>query len=153
MRVGIHSNAGFTLVEVITMAAVIGVMAGLALPSYKEAINKAYDSQLDITYGDAVQSWEVGMQEQDIKYQTGNGVDDTKTLSAGQSSEFLPGFAVVPEHMQLHGTYYRTCLTGFCTKNIFWMRHCKTETNVMRMVFGYNGEVSLQFSYKDGTGC
>lgn len=100
-------NAGFTLIEVMIVVAVIGILAAIAFPSYQEHVRKARRADAQTAMLELAQFME--------RHYTANG----KYLTAANAAPVLP-FTAAPKDGATK--YYDLSFTAAPTANAYTLR-------------------------------
>lgn len=90
-------NAGFTLVELIVVIAILGILAGIAIPVYSGYIKRANDAAVEVELSSILTAAEAANATNTVKIskiEVSNGGAVTVTLASGAAStDFYKTFA------------------------------------------------------------
>ena len=88
-----NSKRGFTLLEMLVVVLIIGILAGIALPQYKKAVQKTKAAQVDVILSTAMKAVneyltvQGGFPTSDYVYFTGNNSASSIEIPGDCSSD------------------------------------------------------------------
>lgn len=147
-----RSERGFTLVELLTIVAIIGVLANLSVNSFIVYRSKAAYSNCQKTVRDVRMSAELGTSDPDnppgaVALYTQNTPGPITGVAA---SNYLRGMAV-PKNMKVRVSYDPTCVVGGCVSSWAELKHCQGTEYIQWIRFGDGTDQLIENIA--GTGC
>lgn len=153
-RKGRYSEeSGFTLVELLTVIAIIGVLASTSVSSYSEYRKVAYHTLAKEMLYNARASLEAGKTEMDT-FGTSTMVSFanlSNTLS-GSAATITPGLQA-DKNMYIYVYHNPTCTAAaICLEDYITIRHCKTQLRTL----WYRYSTGLEYKWEklsSSSGC
>lgn len=113
------SKSGFTLVELIVVIAILGILAGIAVPAYSGYIKKANEAA-DYAQLDAIKT-AVSFASVDKQLKTSNEYKDITSITVSQSGTGVASVTVEPDAAKVETTdienYYKISEFKFKSDN------------------------------------
>lgn len=113
------SKSGFTLVELIVVIAILGILAGIAVPAYSGYIKKANEAA-DYAQLDAIKT-AVSFASVDKQLKTSNEYKDITSITVSQSGTGAASVTVAPDAAKVETTdienYYKISEFKFKSDN------------------------------------
>lgn len=146
-------DSGFTLVELLTVIAIIGVVAGLGLQSFKEYRAKSAYAVAEQTLGDARVALEAALSEPDAAFPfdlTNLSQSAPGPFADANANSLFPGFRV-PKNVKVTVNHDPSCVSGACLSKSVEVRHCTGLDYVTWQRYGDGVEIKLE--HISGSGC
>lgn len=139
------AESGFTLVELLTVVAIIGVLASLGISSFKVYRTSAYYALISQTYGQARTAMEAGINDVDNPPAL---VPLTQQLAAGDiqnngARDLLPALKL-PKDTLFKVSYDPDCSAGGCVREFIEVKHCKGAEYLQWSRLGDGTDVLLE---------
>lgn len=146
-------ESGFTLVELLTVIAIIGIVSGMAVQSFKTYKAKSAYAVAEQTLVDARIALEAALSEPDaiFPFDLANYSQSTPGEFANpNASSLFPGFRI-PRNATVTVNHDPDCVSGACLSKSVEVRHCGGLEYVSWSRFGDGVEIKLE--HIDGAGC
>lgn len=123
----VRENAGFTLIEIMIVVAIVGILAGVALPAYQDYVRRGKLTEATTTLADN----RVRMEQ----YFQDNRTYIGATLNTGDSKYFTYAFSVAPTTL-----VYEITATGVAGKGMgsysYTINQSNTKTSSVNGTIG-----------------
>ena len=146
------SEAGFTLLELLTVVGLISLLSALGLTSFTYYKAAAAYATAESTLHDARNAIEASLIDADnlpasvpTLSQTASGV-----ITDGDAFEFLPGLRL-PNHVRFTVMYDNACIDSDCQSEYVQVKHCFGNEYVRWIRYGDGVEVKMD--HISGSGC
>jgi prepilin-type N-terminal cleavage/methylation domain-containing protein len=148
----LRSQAGFTLVELLTVIAIIGVLSGLGLASFKVYRGDAAYSVAESSLRNARNAVEASVTNPDatipsvalFSQNTAGSIQDPS------AQVYLPGFQL-PKNLRMSVQYDSTCTNAACIAEVLEFSHCFAHEYTRWVRFGNGSDFLLE--HVAGGGC
>jgi prepilin-type N-terminal cleavage/methylation domain-containing protein len=148
-----RKEAGFTLIELMTVVVTIGALAGMAVMSFKDYRAKAAYGVAEQTLNDARTALEAALSEPDavFAFTLANVAQSTPgAFTDPNANDLFPGFRL-PKDVKVTVYHDPTCLDSTCLSKAVEVRHCTGIDYVDWQRFGDGVEIKLE--HIAGSGC
>ncbi|MBN8548076.1 MAG: type II secretion system protein [Deltaproteobacteria bacterium] len=153
-RTSLYSQErAFTLIELLTIIAIIGVLAGMAMQSFKQYRARAAYAVAEQTLNDARIALEAALSEADATYAFDlNNVSQSSPgpMADANARTLFPGLNL-PKDIKITVNHDQACLSGACLASSISVRHCVGEEYVTWQRYGDGIEIKLDHVL--GGGC
>lgn len=146
------SQAGFTLVELLTVIAIIGVLAGLGLASFKVYRGDAAYSVAESSLRNARSALEASVSNPDAILPPVGLVSQNSPgpVQDPAAQTYLPGFQL-PKNLRMSVQYDPSCTNGACTAEVLEFSHCFAQEYTRWIRLGNGTDFLLE--HIAGGGC
>lgn len=152
----VHSEAGFTLVELLIITATLSILTTLSVYSYNIYKRSAFDKSTESSVHNVRNAMQAGLIEND--FMEGVGLAWVSMTAAGAPTsqigrDLLPGY-IHPQNVNMNVTYDAWCANGllgeWCMLTFIQGQHCRGETVFMRQSFRNGLETNIEWQAPPG---
>ena len=148
----IHSESGFTLVELLVASAIVVILSGLAVQAYVIYRENSYHTIAKQMLGNTRTAMEAGKVDSESFDSNLFFVSQTPGAASGMDAdELVPGLTL-PEDFYVYVFHNPVCQTAGCMEDYVITRHCKSNQRVIYFKTHAMGETTM-FNADAGGAC